>query len=147
MSLRRLALCASLCAALAWARTASASGAEAGVGADFMVDDNAGGFLATLALDTPVARKLTVGARFGLFLESDPTRLGIPLDVRLRLRLRKAYVDGLVGPWIVFRDDQKIRFHAGVGAGIYLRRNVTLGAELGYLDPSAMLGARIAFGF
>jgi hypothetical protein len=147
MSLLRIALCASLCAALAWARPAPAAGAEAGLGADFMVDDNAGGFLGTLALDTPVARHLTIGGRFGLFLESGPTRLGVPLDARLRLRLRKVYVDGLAGPWFLFRHGEGLRFHAGVGAGIFLRRNVTLGAELGYLDPSSMLGARVAFAF
>jgi hypothetical protein len=146
MTLRRLAVCSILGAALLWAPPARA-GSDATVGADFLVDDNAGGFLGLLAIDTGLARHLTAGVRFGLFLESAPSRIGIPADVRLRYRNRNLYVEGLAGPWVVFRGDQHLRFHAGVGAGIVLHRSVTLGAELGYLDPSSMLGVRLGFAF
>ncbi len=146
MVLRRLVVCSILGAALLWARTARA-GTEAGLGADFLVDDNSGGFLATLALDTPLARHVTVGARFGVFLESDPSRLGIPADVRLRFRVRRAYVEGLTGPWVVFKGNQHLRYHAALGAGIVFHRSVTLGAELGYLDPSSTIGVRLGFAF
>ncbi|HVO19704.1 MAG TPA: hypothetical protein VMU15_10635 [Anaeromyxobacter sp.] len=145
MALRRLAVCSILGAALLWAHPARA-GSEASVGADFLVDDNAGGFLGTLALDTGLARHVTAGVRFGLFMESGPTRLGFPADLRIRFRVhRNVYIDGLAGPWVVFGGDQHLRFHAGVGAGIILLRKVTFGAELGYLDPSSMIGVRLGF--
>lgn len=147
MSLRRLAVWVMLGALLLGASPAAASVAEAGLGADFMVDDNAAGVMATLALETPIARRLSVGGRFGVFLESDPSRLGVPLDARLRFHTRALYVDGLVGPWIFFREPQRVRFHGALGVGLFLRGRVSLGIELGYLDPSAMLGARFAFAF
>jgi hypothetical protein len=103
--------------------------------------------MGTFALDTPIARHLTMGGRFGLVLESDPTRFGVPLDARIRFKLRRFYLDGLAGAWLFFKGDEHFRFHAAGGAGFLLSRTVRLGAELGYLDPSLMVGARISFAF
>jgi hypothetical protein len=100
----------------------------------------------TLAADTPVVRHVTVGARFGAMLVSGPSRLGIPIDARIRLRAQRLYVEGLVGPWFVFNEDRAARFHAGFGFGV-ASRSAQLGIEVGYLDPTAMIGLRLAFPF
>jgi hypothetical protein len=147
MILLRFGVIAALGAALLCARPAAASGTEGSLGADYLLDDDAGGFLGTLVFDTPIARALSIGARFGAFVESGPSRLGIPVDARLRFHARGIYLDGLAGPWIVFEEGQRVRFHAGLGAGVFLARRVTLGAEVGYLDPSSMIGLRVGFGF
>jgi hypothetical protein len=139
----RLALAAATFAVLAAARPASA-GTSLGLGADYLVDPQVGAFQLTLAAETRLARYLTIGGRFGALLATDPTRVGAPIDLRLRLRVSNIYVDGLVGPWFIFDDGDVLRLHAGVGFGI-LTRNLSFGLEVGYLDPTAMIGVRLAF--
>ena len=131
--------------ALAWARPAAASVAF-GLGADYLVDPSQGEFQLTLAADTPLVRHVSVGARFGAMLVSGPSRFGVPLDARLRIRMQRVYLEGLIGPWIVFKDDPAVRFHGAIGFGV-VSRGVQLGLEVGYLDPSAMIGLRLAFPF
>ena len=131
--------------ALAWARPAAAS-AALGLGADYLVDPSEGAFQLTLAADTPLVRHVSIGARFGAMLVSGPSRLGVPLDARLRIHIQRVYLDGLIGPWIVFKDDPAVRFHGGVGFGI-ASRGVQLGLEVGYLDPTTTIGLRLAFPF
>jgi hypothetical protein len=134
-----------IAAVVASPRPASAS-VSLGLGADYLFDPQDGAFELTLAADTPIARRLSLGGRFGLGFFTGPDRVGVPLDLRLRARLHRVYVDGLIGPWIVFTDSDALKFHAGVGFGL-LARNVSLGVELGYLTrPSTgMLGVRVAF--
>ena len=131
--------------ALAWSRPAAASVAL-GLGADYLVDPSQGAFQLTLAADTPLARHLSVGARFGAMLVSGPSRLGVPIDARLRIHMERVYLEGLVGPWIVTKEDPAVRFHGAVGFGI-ASRGLQLGLEVGYLDPSTMIGVRLAFPF
>jgi hypothetical protein len=133
---------AALCA-LAWARPASASLAL-GLGADYITDPRDGAFQLTLAPETALARHLTLGARFGVLYVTDPGRLGIPADLRLRVRFSRIYADGLVGPWIVFSDSDALKFHAAFGFGI-LTNSLSFGLEVGYLSPSPIIGLRIAF--
>jgi hypothetical protein len=142
---RTLAASALVAAALAWARPAEA-GVAFGLGADYLLDPEVGAFQLTLAAENPYGRHLRLGVRFGAMLLSDPTRVGVPIDGRLRIRVQRLYLEGLVGPWIVFDDDEPLKLHAGVGFGI-LSRGVQLGLELGYLDPTAMIGVRVAFPF
>ena len=132
-----------IAAALAWARPADAS-AAIGLGADYLLDPEIGEFQLTLAVAKPLARHLSVGARFGAMLLSEPTRVGVPIDVKLRIRMDRLYVEGLVGPWIVFDDDDALKLHAGVGFGL-LTDGMSLGLAVGYLDPTAMVGVRLAF--
>jgi hypothetical protein len=136
-------LAAAVLAGLLWAAPARA-GTALGLGADYLVDPEAGAFNLTLAVDTPIARYVTVGGRFGAMLLTDPGRLGVPLDARLRLRLGKVYLDGLLGPWIVFHDSDSVRFHAAAGFGV-LGRSASLGLELGVLDKTTIVGLRVAF--
>ena len=131
--------------ALAWSRPAAASVAL-GLGADYLVDPSQGAFQLTLAADTALARHLSVGARFGAMLVSGPSRLGVPIDARLRIHMERVYLEGLVGPWIVTKEDPAVRFHGAVGFGI-ASRGLQLGLEVGYLDPSTMIGVRLAFPF
>jgi hypothetical protein len=120
------------------------SGVALGLGADYLVDPEIGELQLTLAVETPIARGLTAGARFGALVTSDPTRVGAPIDFRLRLRAGRLYADGLVGPWLLFDSGDTLRLHAAFGFGI-LARSMSLGLEVGYLDPTSMIGLRMAF--
>lgn len=126
------------------ARRAPPSGVALGLGADYLVDPEIGELQLTLAVETPIARGLTAGARFGALVTSDPTRVGAPIDFRLRLRAGRLYADGLVGPWLLFDSGDTLRLHAAFGFGI-LARSMSLGLEVGYLDPTSMIGLRMAF--
>jgi hypothetical protein len=130
-------------ALLLTARPAAASTAL-GLGADWLADPETGAFELTLATDTRLARHVTAGARFGGVLIGDPTRVGAALDGRLRIRGRRVYAEGLIGPWIVFDDDDTFRLHAAFGFGIFTR-SFALGLEVGWLDPTSMVGVRLAF--
>ncbi len=143
MRARRLVLAAFIAVAAAWARPAAA-GTALGLGADYLLDPHDGALMLTLAAETPLARHLTVGGRFGAMLISGPTRVGVPIDLRLRARFSGLYLEGLVGPWFVFNDGDVLRFHGALGFGI-LARSVSFGLEVGYMDPTAMIGVRLAF--
>lgn len=141
--LRIVVLTLTALAAIAWCRPASAS-TSLGLGGDYLFDPHAGELQLTLAADTPLARHVAIGARFGVMFLTDPGRVGVPLDLRLRVRAARVYVDGLVGPYFVFNESDWARFHAGFGFGV-LMRSFSLGLEVGYLNPTAMLGVRLAF--
>lgn len=151
MPLARLFRCAlvtaSLLASLLAARPARAAETELGVGADWLVDDNATDVMATVALGTRVAPRVSLGVRFGAALVGDPMRLAIPVDARVRVRLIRAYVEGLAGAWFLTNEDKHVRLHLAAGAGFRVVPKVSLGLELGWLDPSAMVGARMAVAF
>jgi hypothetical protein len=117
-----------------------------GLGADWLLDPETGAFQLTFAADRWIARNTSFGARFGALFLSDPGRVGVPIDARLRFRVSRLYVEGLVGPWIVFDSDDAFRFHAGVGFGL-ASRSFQVGLEIGYLDPTATVGLRLAFPF
>jgi len=139
----RLPLAALTLAALAIARPAEAR-TTLGLGADWLVDPEAGELQLTLAVDTPIARHVSVGARFGMMFLADPDRVGAPIDGRLRIRSGRLYAEGLVGPWLVFDDDDSLRLHAAFGFGL-VTRSLTFGFEVGWLDPTSMIGVRVAF--
>jgi hypothetical protein len=134
-----------LLAALGWSRPAAAE-TRLGLGADWLVDPKDGAFLVTLAGEKQLVRHLDVGGRIGVFLQSGPSRLGVPVDLSLRVRSGRFYVEGLAGPWIAFDDGDPVRFHAAIGFGL-ASRGVQLGVEVGYLDPTSMIGLRLAIPF
>ena len=70
-----------------------------GLGADYHLAGR-GIFQLTLDVDTTLVRHLSVGGRVGALLASTPTTFGVPVDLYLRLRIRRIYFQGLVGPWI-----------------------------------------------
>ncbi|HSN92076.1 MAG TPA: hypothetical protein VLS93_12675 [Anaeromyxobacteraceae bacterium] len=145
----RLVLLASFgLAALLWSRPAEAS-VQLGLGADYWFDPEVGALQLTLAADTYLARHATIGARFGAVVTSDPSgtsdvgEVGVPIDLRLRIRGRRLYFDGLVGPWIFFEGDA-FRIHAGLGFGL-LSGSMSFGLEVGWVDPTPIAGIRLAF--
>ncbi len=115
-----------------------------GLGADYLTDPQAGEMQLTLAVDTPLARHLSLGARFGAMYFGDGQHVGAPIDGRLRVAFRRLYVEGLVGPWLVFGGDHTVRFHGAFGFGL-LARHVSFGLEVGYVDPTPMIGVRATF--
>lgn len=139
----RLLLTALTLATLALARPAAA-GTAIGLGADYLVDPEIGELQLTLAAETRLVRRVTVGVRFGGMYLPDPDRVGAPVDGRLRIRGRRLYAEGLVGPWFVFDDDDSVRLHAAFGFGL-LTRSLSFGVEVGWLDPTSMVGVRVAF--
>lgn len=139
----RSALAAAALAALLVPGSADAH-AALGLGADWLVDPEAGELQLTLAADTPIARRVTAGVRFGMAYFAEPDRVGAPIDGRLRIRGRRIYAEGLVGPWFVFGDDDALRIHAAFGFGL-LTRSMSIGLEVGWLDPTSMVGVRVAF--
>ncbi len=140
--LRSILAAAALCA-LALARPASA-GTSLGLGADYLVDPESGELQLTLAAETPLARHISLGARFGAMYLAEPDRFGVPIDGRLRVRGRGFYAEGLVGPWLVFGSGDTLRLHAAFGFGL-LTRTLSFGLEVGWLDPTSMIGVRVAF--
>ena len=139
----RAVLAAATLAALAAARPAQASTAL-GLGADYLVDPDSGELQLTLAADTRLMRHVTLGVRFGAMYLSDPGRFGVPIDGRLRIRGSRLYAEGLVGPWLVFDDGDTVRLHAAFGFGI-LTSSLSFGVEVGWMDPTSMIGVRVAF--
>lgn len=147
----RTALVLSLLAALAVPDAAEArrarsrgTGTSLGLGADWLLDPEDGALQLTLAAETPIARRITVGARFGAAWFEGPDRVGVPIDGRLRFRGNRLYAEGLVGPWIVFGDGDNLRLHAAFGFGLQTPV-LSFGVEVGWLDPTSMVGVRVAF--
>jgi hypothetical protein len=133
-------------ATLAWAGPAAAAGPslELGLGADWLVTPQDGAFQVTLAGDNRVSPHLSWGGRVGLLVLTDPGRVGVPIDVRLRGHFGQGYVEGLAGPWLVFHDTDPLRFHAGIGFGL-ATRHLSVGLEVAYLNPTSTVGLRLAF--
>lgn len=139
----RAVLAAATLAALAAARPASA-GTSLGLGADWLADPESGELQLTLAADTRLARHVTLGVRFGGMWLAEADAFGAPIDGRLRIRGGGLYAEGLVGPWLVFDEGDTLRLHAAFGFGL-LTRSLSFGIEVGWLDPTAMIGVRVAF--
>jgi hypothetical protein len=139
----RTALAAAALTLLLAPRAAAPSTALA-LGGHWLVDPERGAFELTLATDTRLARRLTAGVRFGGVLLADPGDVAAVVDGRLRVRGRRVYAEGLLGPWILFDDEDTLRLHAAFGFGV-LGRSFSFGFEVGWLDPTSMVGVRIAF--
>ncbi len=140
----RLLLAAAFVAVVLPRAAAAHPHGEIGLGADYLVDPEEGELQLTLAVDTHLARHVTLGARFGAMYLPDPDRFGAPIDGRLRIRVGRIYAEGLVGPWLVFDDGDNLRLHAAFGFGV-LTRSLSFGFEVGWLDPTSMIGVRVAF--
>ncbi len=142
---RTLILAFALAGAIGWARPAAASSqVELGLGADWLASPREGAFQLTLAGDNWVGQHLSWGGRIGLLVLTDPSRFGVPIDFRLRGHFGRIYVEGLVGPWFLPRDNDALHFHGGIGFGL-VTNHVRVGLEVGYLDPTSMVGLRFAF--
>ncbi len=131
--------------ALAAAAAPARARAAIGLGADWLTDPSVGALELTLAADRPVARGLAIGGRIGALLATDGVGPGVPIDLRLRLRGERLYVDGLVGPWVFFDDGDAVRLHAALGFGLLQRGGLSVGLEVGWVNPTATVGIRLAW--
>jgi hypothetical protein len=122
----------------------AASGVSLRLGGDYLLDGGPGVFSLGLGLETWLGRRgiVSVGGRFGGLITTSPTTGGIPVDVFLRFRFSRVYLEGVGGPWIFF-DGDTVRGHVAGGFGL-IARDVEFGAEIGFLSPDkTQLGVRI----
>jgi hypothetical protein len=132
-----------VCVVLALAIPARASPLSLRLGADALLNGGPGVFSLGLGVESALGRRVSVGARFGGLITTSPTSGGVPLDVFLRIRVSRAYIEGVGGPWIVFTGPDTFRGHAAVGLGL-LARDLEFGAEIGFVSPGrTQLGLRI----
>jgi hypothetical protein len=128
---------------MALALPARASPLSLRLGGDALLNGGPGVFSLGLAVESGLGRRVSVGARFGGMITTSPTSGGIPLDVFLRIRVNRAYIEGVGGPWIFFSNGDVVRGHVAVGLGL-LARDLEFGAEVGFVSPDwTQLGLRI----
>lgn len=141
----RLVPLALLMTAALWTPRAEAADVRLGLGGDYQVNRRFLGEV-TLTVDGAVARYIRVGGRFGALIASGRPDFGVPLDLEVRALLagRRVYLEGLFGPWLIFDSDRFIHLHAAVGFGLQ-SGGLSFGLEVGWLDPSPMLGLRLGF--
>ncbi|HEX8823541.1 MAG TPA: hypothetical protein VF794_26700 [Archangium sp.] len=116
------------------------------LGADYHIDNGAF-FSLTGAVDFALVGPLSIGARFGALLATQPNTLGVPLDLSLRIRPGRTplYLELLGGPWVYFEGDT-FRAHGAFGFG-YQARSFSVGLEVGYLEPKPHVGLRLGWRF
>ena len=122
--------------------------AKAGLGLDLGVDYSVrdGMLLSTyLRGGGAVNDSVSAGLRFGIMATDGLALHALPLDLFVRGHFGGAYVEGLVGPYWMTRA-RDFDAHLALGAGADLG-GMSLGVELGWLNPSPMIGARASFGF
>jgi hypothetical protein len=117
------------------------------LGADDWLDQSTGVFEFTLAPMVHLARHVHVGVRFGALVTSSPVVAGVPVDIDLRFFVPHSslYLEGLGGPWFLFQGTT-VHGHGAFGFGLS-NGEVSFGLEVGYLDPRAVIGARLGFVF
>ncbi|XXF77977.1 hypothetical protein P2318_33740 [Myxococcaceae bacterium GXIMD 01537] len=124
----------------------AAAGVRLNIGADYWLEHSAA-FNLTLGVDADVVGPIAIGARFGALLVTEPNTFGVPLDIILRANVadRRVYIEAMAGPWVFFEGDA-LRTHAAFGFGVQGRR-VSLGIEVGYLEPEPVIGLRLGYRF
>ena len=135
-----LATCLLLATLLA-AFPASATSVDLGLGADYWRPGDTAEFNLTFTARTHMTEHFSVGGRFGALVTTGVTVVGAPIDLQLRATFARMYVDGLVGPWILFQHDP-LHTHAAFGFGLH-SESISVGVELGWLSPGAILGLRL----
>lgn len=143
-TLLRILPVVAFCAVALPSGRAEAADVRLGLGADYW-SPRVGILNLTLTVDGAIARHIRVGGRFGALATTSPTVFGAPVDLSVRALLAsgRVYLEGLVGPWILFTNNP-IRLHAAFGFGLQ-SNNLAFGLEVGWLDPAPMAGLRLAF--
>jgi hypothetical protein len=125
---------------------AEANNVRLNLGANYWFNQE-GLFDLTFSVDTPIASFLSVGGRFGVLLASAGPKVGVPLDLLLRIRVASPIsIEVTGGPWIMFDTGDDLRAHFGFGVAIQ-SGSISFGPEVSYLEPDAMIGARLSFRF
>jgi hypothetical protein len=143
MNVRPFLLATLLASSIALAPKPAEAGARLGLGAHYWLV-KAGVFDLDLTLDTMVASSIAVGGRFGFLFTSSPTDLGVPIDLLMRFYITSPiFLEVMGGPWIFF-DSGPLRAHFAVALGIQTG-SIAFGPEVGYLEPRAIIGMKLAF--
>ena len=129
---------------LSLARPAEATRVRLGLGANYWFVEEAV-FDLTLGFTVPIVDRLSVGGRLGFGFVTGGNTVGLPIDLVVRFAPSRFYIEGVAGPWVFFEGDH-LAGHAALGLGI-VAGNWSFGAEVGYLEPRAILGAKIAYTF
>lgn len=103
-------------------------------------------FDVTLGVRQHLARHLALGFRTGVLLTTDGPAVGTPLDLSFRVVVHPVYFEVLGGPTFIFNQGSPLRGHVAFGFGGYLGP-VTLGVEVGYLTPTAVVMLQLAYAF
>lgn len=145
--MRRLALALAIACPLLLASPARAVGLGLDVGAGTWLLEGLQGDL-HLRVYQPFLEVLSVSLRPGVVLTlNEPTpRLGLPLDAGLRLTLAFFYVEALGGMYWIPSAAQPLRAHVAGGLGFQVWK-LTIGVEVGYLQPSLNALARVGITF
>jgi len=116
------------------------------LGADYQLNTTPF-FHVTGAVDFAFIGPVSLGGRFGALLATQPNSLGIPLDLSLRVTPRRTpiYLEALVGPWI-FLEGDTFRAHGAFGFG-FQGSSLSLGIEVGWLQPRPHVGLRLGWRF
>ena len=91
---------------------------------------------------------LKVGVRpgLGLTLYQPTSRLMVPLDAFVKLRLSILYLEALGGVYWIPSHLDPIRAHLAGGIGLQIWK-FSVGVEVGYLEPSLNILGRVGFTF
>jgi hypothetical protein len=101
-----------------------------------------------LRVDQELFDFLKIGLRPGVALTLyEPTsRIGVPLDAFVRVKLSIVYLEGLGGMYWVPSSVDPIRAHVAGGVGLQIWK-FNFGVEVGYLQPSLNVLGRVGFTF
>lgn len=105
-------------------------------------------FQLTLAAHQALGKYVRIGVRSGVALNlpgGAPT-VGIPVDVGLRIRFQRVFLEPLGGLWFLLGRSDFLRAHAGIAVG-FIFGPFDLSLEASWLQPSALLLARFSFHF
>jgi hypothetical protein len=133
-----------LALALFSATPAEATRVRLGLGANYWFVEEAV-FDLTLGFTVPIVDRLSVGGRLGVGFVTGGNTVALPIDLVVRLGVSRFYFEGVAGPWVFFEGDN-LAGHAAFGMGV-VAGNWSFGGEIGYLEPRAILGAKIAYAF
>jgi hypothetical protein len=100
-------------------------------------------FDADAVIRQPLGNGFSIGGRVGVVLAATPVDVGIPLDFTLRIDISRVYLEALGGVWFFF-DGKRVAPHVAGGFGIIAGR-LTVGPEIGWLDPRAVVGVRLTY--
>ena len=91
---------------------------------------------------------LKIGIRPGVeFTLYQPTsRIGVPLDAFVRVKLAIVYLEALGGLYWIPSSVDPIRAHVAGGVGLQVWK-FSFGVEVGYLQPSLSVLGRVGFTF
>jgi len=146
MVMRRLAVMVA-CAAMLVALPARAVGLGVDVGAGTWLLEGLQAD-AHLKVEQELLSFLTIAARPGVAvtLNQPNARVAIPLDLSVKLKIAILYLEALGGLFWVPSSIDPLRAHVAGGVGVQIWK-FQVGIEVGYLQPSLNLLARVGFTF